>query len=75
MINVRTGIRPEEIRFQGQRVLFVEGKDDDALDPQILVSLFSSGPNIVPVPVIRALGSSFSVRSVAEALFKFHPTY
>ena len=69
MISVTTGIRAEEVRLQGQHVLFVEGRDGNAVDPKVLNALFSDGLRIEP------LGSSFSVRSVAEALHPHHPTY
>ena len=69
MINVTTGIRAEEVRLQGQHVLFVEGRDQDSVDPKVLNALFSGGLRIEP------LGPSFSVRSVAEALHPHHPTY
>ena len=69
MINVTTGIRAEEVRLQGQHVLFVEGRDKDSVDPKVLNALFSGGLRIEP------LGPSFSVRSVAEALHPHHPTY
>lgn len=69
MISVRTGIRAEEVRLQGQHVLFVEGRDQNAIDPRVLDALFSHGLRIEP------LGPSFSVRSVAEALHQYHPTY
>ena len=69
MISVKTGIRPEEVKFQRQHVLFVEGKDKQAIDPHVLNALFTRHIRIEP------LGPSFSVRSVAEALFGYHPTY
>ena len=69
MINVTTGIRAEEVRLQGQHILFVEGGDEDSVDPKVLDTLFSGGLRIEP------LGPSFSVRSVAEALHPHHPTY
>lgn len=69
MISVRSGIRPEEVRLQGQHVLFVEGKDRNSVDPKVLDELFDQSIRIEP------LGASFSVRSVAEALFSYHPTY
>ena len=69
MLRVRTGIRPEEVRFDGQHVLFVEGNDANALDPTVLKELFDSPLQIEP------LGASFSVKSVAEALHPYHPTY
>lgn len=69
MISVKTGIRAEEVRLQSQHVLFVEGKDKNSVDPNVLGELFDRSIRIEP------LGPSFSVRSVAEALFSYHPTY
>jgi hypothetical protein len=69
MIEAATDIRAEEIRFQGQHVLFVEGKDEDAIDPKVLGELFGQTIRIEP------MGPSFYVKSVAEALFPNHPTY
>jgi hypothetical protein len=69
MISVRKGIRPEEVRIQGQHVLFVEGKDKDAVDPKVLDKLFGDTIKIEP------MGPSSSIRSVAESLFSYHPTY
>lgn len=69
MIGVKTGIRSEEVRLQGQHVLFVEGSGNESVDPKVLNELFSNGVRIEP------LGPSFSVRSVAEALQPYHPTY
>lgn len=68
-MRVNTGIRSEEVRLQGQHVLFVEGSDGESVDPKVLNELFSNGIRIEP------LGPSFSVRSVAEALQPYHPTY
>ncbi|TYT75021.1 DUF4435 domain-containing protein [Desulfobotulus mexicanus] len=69
MIRVKTGIRAEEVRLKSQHVLFVEGKDKNSVDPKVLDALFGQSIRIEP------LGASFSVRSVAEALFPYHPTY
>ena len=69
MISVKTGIRAEEVRLQSQHVLFVEGKDKNSVDPKVLSELFDRSIKI------ETLGPSFSVRSVAEALFSYHPTY
>jgi len=69
MIIARKGIRAEEVKFQGQHVLFVEGKDRNSIDPKVLDELFDRNIRIEP------LGPSFSVQSVAEALFTYHPTY
>lgn len=69
MVRIKTGIRPEEVRFQGQHVLFVEGKDEESVDSKVLNELFDDGI------AIESLGPSFSVKSVAEALSIYHPTY
>lgn len=67
-IEVRRGIRPEEVRHQAQHILFVEG-DENSVDPKVLNTLFSNKIRIEP------LGPSFSVKSVAKALQTYHPTY
>lgn len=69
MISVKAGIRAEEVRLQSQHVLFVEGKDRNSIDPKVLDELFDRSIRIEP------LGPCFSVKSVAEALFIYHPTY
>lgn len=69
MIAVKKGIRAEEVRLGSQHVLFVEGRDTDAVDPKVLNEFFEDRIRI------ETLGPSFSVRSVAEALFIHHPTY
>ena len=61
--------RPEEVRSGGQHVLYVEGKDNNALDTKVLSELLD------PRLQIKALGPSFSVKSVAQALYPHHPTY
>lgn len=70
MVRVKRNIRAEEVRHQAQHVLFVEGKDKNSVDPKVLKELFDTG-NIR----IEPLGASYSVRSVAEALYSYHPTY
>ena len=67
---VRHVPRPEEVRFGGRHVLYVEGKGANALDPKVLSRLFSDLPLR-----IEPLGASFFVKSVAEALYSHHPTY
>ena len=69
MIQVTKGIRPEEVKQSGRHVLFVEGSGSDSFDPQIIGELFGGMIRIEP------LGASYSVKSVAEALHAFHPTY
>ncbi|MDM8522962.1 hypothetical protein QUF80_06270 [Desulfococcaceae bacterium HSG8] len=69
MIQVAKGIRPEEVRQRSRHVLFVEGSGSDSFDPRIIGELFNGMIRIEP------LGASYSVKSVAEALHPFHPTY
>ncbi len=69
MIQVTKGIRPEEVKQRSRHVLFVEGRGSDSFDPQIIGELFDGMIRIEP------LGASYSVKSVAEALHPFHPTY
>lgn len=68
MIVARKGIRSEQVRFQGQHVLFVEGSNN-SFDINVLSNLFESGIKIEP------LGASYSIADVAKSLFEFHPTY
>ena len=69
MIDVKTGISADEVRFAGNHVLFVEGKDKAAVDPKVLRDLVGNTITIQP------LGPSYYVKSVAQALSKYHPTY
>lgn len=69
MITVKTPIRADEVRLSAKHVLYVEGRDVNSVDPKILSNLLPDEIRIEP------LGPSFSVQSVAEALYKHHPTY
>jgi hypothetical protein len=69
MVTVERNVRPEEVRQAAKHTLYVEGKDDSALDPTVLRELLPSALTIVP------MGPSFYIRSVAEALYKHHPFY
>ncbi len=70
MVRLERGIRPEEVRQQSRHVLFVEGKDRNSVDPQVLNELF--GEDHIK---IEPLGPSYSVKSVAQALYSYHPSY
>ncbi|MDA3787023.1 MAG: hypothetical protein PF503_00775 [Desulfobacula sp.] len=70
MVSLKRGIRAEEVRLQGQHVLFVEGKDRSSVDPKVLGELF--GTDTIK---IEPLGPSYSIKSVAQALYSYHPTY
>ena len=69
MIQIRRGIRPEEVRADGEHVLFVEGKEDGSLDQAVLRALLGNKLRIA------AMGGSFHVRSAAQALARHHPKY
>ena len=69
MIQTTRGVRPEEVRQGARHTLFVEGKDDGALDPTVLRHLLPDRIRVEP------LGSSYHVRSAAEALHAHHPDY
>lgn len=69
VISVRTAdVRPDSVRFGAEHVLFVEGREG-SLDARVLSVLFDDRIRVQP------LGPSFSIKSVAEALFPHHPTY
>lgn len=69
MLQVRTGVRPEEVRAGGNHVLFVEGSEDGSLDQAVVRALLSETLRI------ETMGPSYSVRSAAQALSRHHPTY
>ena len=69
MISAKQSPRSEEVRLDSQHRLFVEGGGKESVDPIILEELFNRELRIEP------LGSSFSVKSAAQALFNYHPSY
>jgi len=70
MTSIKTGVEPEEVRQAAKYTLFVEGNDENAIDPQVLTTLLQDTPI-----QIKAMGPSSYIRSVAEALHKHHPYY
>jgi len=69
MATFRRRARSEEARQSAEHVLFVEGKGDSCIDPVVLGELLRGAISV------KALGSSFHIRSAAEALHKHHPRY
>ena len=69
MLQIRTGVRPEEVRAGGEHVLFVEGSEDGSLDQAVLRVLLSR------LLRIETMGPSYSVKSAAQALSRHHPRY
>lgn len=68
MLQVKRGVRAEEVRAGAQHVLFVEGSED-GLDQAVLRALLQSELRI------ETMGSSYSVKSAAQALAQHHPSY
>jgi hypothetical protein len=64
----------DEIWQRARHVLFVEGKDANAIDPMILEILFEDMIEEYRFWV-KPMGASYHVKSVAEALHKHHPNY
>ncbi|RJP22365.1 MAG: hypothetical protein C4527_21980 [Candidatus Omnitrophota bacterium] len=69
MIRVQQAPRAGEIRQSARHVLFVEGKDENAIDPKIISILLKNRIRV------EAMGPSFHIHSAAEALHKYHPDY
>jgi len=72
MITIEKNVRPEEVRQGARHVLFVEGKDDQAIDPLVLNTFLINAGNAIRV---EPLGPSFHIRSAAAALYRYHPDY
>ncbi len=70
MTTIKQGVEAEEVRQSAKYTLFVEGKDESAIDPEVLIALLSDSPI-----QIKAMGPSSHIRGVAEALHKHHPYY
>ncbi|MDM8561482.1 hypothetical protein [Candidatus Parabeggiatoa sp. HSG14] len=67
---LRKDIRQDEEIWQSDKhVLFVEGKDENAIDPLVLEILLKD------IIYVKPMGSSYHVKSVAQALHKHHPDY
>ena len=69
MISVKKPASSAEIRQSARHVLFVEGSDQDAIDPIALGNLLEEQIRVEP------LGPSYHIRSAAEGLYKYHPDY
>jgi hypothetical protein len=69
LITVKKPSSPAEIRQSARHVLFVEGSDQDAIDPMALSYLLEEQIRVEP------LGASYHIRSAAEGLYKYHPDY
>lgn len=69
MVKVTRDVPAEAVRQSASHVLFVEGSGTGALDPTVLDELVGQFVRVQP------LGPSFHIRSAAQALSAYHPTY
>lgn len=69
MIKIVKPVDPSEINQSARHFLFVEGRDQDAVDPITISNLLDNKIRVEP------LGPSYHIKSAAEALFKYHPYY
>jgi len=70
MTTIRQGVEADEVRQSAKYTLFVEGKDESVIDPEVLSTLLSNTPI-----QIKAMGPFSHILSVAEALHRHHPYY
>lgn len=68
MVKISHPEHPEEARQSAKHTLYVEGSNDESFDPTMLTIL-------LPQIRVQPLGSSFHIRSAAEALYQDHPFY
>jgi len=71
-MKIKRDINPEEILQNERHILFVEGEDENSIDPKFLANLFFNEQTIIS---IKPLKTSSSIKSVAESLYKYNPTY
>lgn len=70
MVETKRGVEADAFRRNAEHTLFVEGHNDEAIDPIVLSHLLKG----IPLR-IRPMGPSSHIRSVAEALHWHHPHY
>jgi CRISPR/Cas system CSM-associated protein Csm2 small subunit len=67
---LKKNVREKKEIWQSDRhQLFVEGKDENAIDPLVLEILLKD------IISVKPMGASYHVESVAKALHKHHPDY
>ena len=68
MISARVGGSPEAVRQSARHKLFVEGSEGDVIDVEVMKLL-------LPMIDVEPMGPSFHLKSVANALYPYHPDY
>ncbi len=69
-MKVKSGVSPEAVNQGAGHTIFVEGSNQDAIDPRALFRLLRD-TNIS----VKALGPSRYLKSAAQALHPHHPNY
>ncbi len=65
-MEVRRNIAPEDVTFANKHIVFVEG-DSNSIDVKILSRMLDIR--------VEPMGKSYWIKSVAQALAPYHPTY
>ena len=71
-MKIKRDINSEEILQNERHILFVEGEVENSVDPKSLTNLFLNEQTMIS---IKPLKTSSSIKSVAESLYKYNPTY
>jgi hypothetical protein len=71
MVGSKRGFASEEVWQDAKHTLFVEG-NESSIDSQVLGTLFTE--NEIDIPIVP-LGNSSNLRTVARALYQYHPYY
>jgi hypothetical protein len=68
-----TGVSAAVANQSAKHKVFVEGSDDNAIDPIVIETLLRASG--LPQVEVRAMGACDNVRSTAQALVQEHPSY
>jgi hypothetical protein len=72
-MRIVTGVSADQARQTAQHRVFVEGNNDEAIDPVVIRELLTT--NGLTQVDAHAMGHCDNVRSAAEALIRQHPSY
>jgi hypothetical protein len=72
-MRVESGVNATQVNQDAQHKLFVEGKDNQEIDPIVIKELLDNN-NLTAVSV-STMGGCDNVRSAAQALMKEYPSY
>jgi hypothetical protein len=72
-MKLQRGINPTQVNQNARHKLFVEGKDNQEIDPIVIKELLDNN-NLTAVGV-STMGACDNVRSAAQALIKEYPSY